>query len=85
VVVPNNCQCMNSSALFRASFRKNSEAREEDGRAATLYGRNMYEHHLPLLTAPLTTNCGVEALRLVVTLLSQAGDEGPRSCQTPCG
>ena len=26
VVVPNNYQCTNSSALFRASFRKNSEA-----------------------------------------------------------
>jgi hypothetical protein len=51
---------------------------EEDGRAATLYGRNMYEHHLPLLMAPLTTNCGLEALRFAVTLLNQAGEIGRR-------
>jgi hypothetical protein len=51
---------------------------EEDGRAATLYGRNMYEHHLPLLMASLTTNCGVEALRLVVSLLCRAGGIGHR-------
>jgi hypothetical protein len=51
---------------------------EEDGHPATLYGRNMYEHHLPILMAPLTTNCRVEALRLVVTLLSRAGEIGHR-------
>jgi hypothetical protein len=51
---------------------------EEDGHPATLYDRNMYEHRLPILMAPLTTNCGVEALRLVVSLLNRAGEIGHR-------
>jgi hypothetical protein len=67
-------QCEAALAVARVLLR----VWEEGGRPATLYGRDMYEHHLPVLMAPLTATCRVEALRLVVTLLSRAGEIGDR-------
>jgi len=38
----------------------------------SLYGRHMYEHHLPSNSNALTKVCGEDALRLLVELLEQA-------------
>ena len=47
---------------------------EENGEVASLYGRDMYEHHLLSITTPLTEVCGEGALRLFVELLLQVGN-----------
>jgi hypothetical protein len=46
----------------------------EGGEIASLYGRDMYEHHLPSAMKALTEACGEDALRLFVELLVQAAD-----------
>ena len=46
----------------------------EGGEIATLYGRHMYEHHLPSAMKVLTEVCGEDALRLFMELLVQAAE-----------
>ena len=46
---------------------------DHNGEIVSLYGRHMYEHHLPSIIAPLTRACGEDALKLFVELLEQAG------------
>jgi hypothetical protein len=46
----------------------------EGGEIASLYGRHMYEHHLPSAMQALTGACGEDALRLFMALLIQAAD-----------
>lgn len=46
----------------------------EGGEVASLYGHNMYEHHLPSAMQALTEACGEDALRLFMELLLQAAD-----------
>jgi len=45
---------------------------KENGEIASLYGRHMYEHHLPSIMQALTKACGEGALRLATELLRQA-------------
>jgi hypothetical protein len=45
---------------------------DEGGEIASLYGRHMYEHHLPSAMKALTAACGEDALRLFMELLVQA-------------
>jgi hypothetical protein len=47
---------------------------DENGQMASLYGRHMYEHHLPSIVSALTKTCGEEALRLFMDLLQQAAE-----------
>src|ERR1700687_18176 len=47
---------------------------DEGGEIASLYGRHMYEHHLPSAMKTLTEACGEDALRLFMELLVQAAD-----------
>jgi hypothetical protein len=46
----------------------------EGGEIASLYGRHMYEHHLPSAMKALTEACGEDALRLFMELVVQAAD-----------
>jgi hypothetical protein len=46
----------------------------ENGEIASLYGRHMYEHHLPAAMQVLTKACGEDALRLFMELLRVAAD-----------
>jgi hypothetical protein len=46
----------------------------EGGEIASLYGRHMYERHLPSAMKALTEACGEDALRLFMKLLVQAAD-----------
>ena len=45
---------------------------DHNGQIASLYGRFMYEHHLPSIATALTESCGEGALRLLLELLQQA-------------
>lgn len=45
---------------------------DDNGHIATLYGRHMYEHHLPSIMRVLTQACGEDALRLLTELLREA-------------
>jgi hypothetical protein len=47
---------------------------DESGQIASLYGRNMYEHHLPSIMSALTKACAEDALRLLMDLLQQAAE-----------
>ncbi len=46
----------------------------ENGEIASLYGRHMYEHHLPAVVQTLTKACGNDALQLFMELLLQAAE-----------
>jgi hypothetical protein len=46
----------------------------QNGEIATLYGRHLYEHHLPSAAQTLTKACSEDALRLLIELLQQAGE-----------
>jgi hypothetical protein len=46
----------------------------DGGEIASLYGRHMYEHHLPSVMQALTEACDEDALRLFMELLLQAAD-----------
>ena len=46
----------------------------QNGEIASLYGRHLYEHHLPSAAQALTKACGEDALRLLMELLQQAGE-----------
>lgn len=45
---------------------------DHNGEIVSLYGRHMYEHHLPSIITALTKTCGEDAMRLFVELLQQA-------------
>jgi hypothetical protein len=47
---------------------------DDNGQIASLYGRHMYEHHLPSFMSTLTTACGENALRLFMDLLLEAAE-----------
>lgn len=57
---------------------------DDGGRLGTLFGRHMYEHHLPDAVRALAPACGVETVALLCNLLDQAvrisrkvGDDPP--------
>jgi len=49
---------------------------DDNGQVASLYGRHMYEHHLPSIMGALTNACGEDGLRLFMALLVQAAEIG---------
>src|SRR5262249_48596196 len=49
---------------------------DNSGEVVSLFGRHMYEHHLPPIMEVLTRACGSEALRLFMGLLIQAAQIG---------
>ena len=46
----------------------------QNGEVASLYGRHLYEHHLPSAMQILTKAAGLDALRLFMELLREAAD-----------
>jgi hypothetical protein len=46
----------------------------QNGEIASLYGRHMYEHHLPSIMMVLTKACGEDGLRVFMELLFQAAN-----------
>jgi hypothetical protein len=47
---------------------------DDQEEVASLFGRHMYEYHLPRISSKLTKICGVPALQLLMGLLVQAGE-----------
>ena len=46
---------------------------DHGGQLASLFGRHMYEHHLPSIADALTASCGKDGLRLLIDLFCDAG------------
>jgi hypothetical protein len=53
--------------------RKVLQLWDQNGQLASLYGRHMYEYHLPSMAEVLTKTCGSNGLQLLVDLLNDAG------------
>jgi len=53
---------------------------DQNGEIVSLYGRHMYEHHLPSSANALTMVCGEDALGLLIELLEEADASADHDC-----